>query len=138
MRKKARIPKRKMSKQMLTNQVFAPLYKLIKDIDMGEVDEVEGHIVIDRNKAIPEIKNILMSAPEYLKAWCDVFDSIGTVANVQFRSENLRNIAGNLYCEKLIFNERDLKAAKIELDEMVDKFKKIDQKTIDKGLSLVT
>lgn len=112
---KSRKVKQAVPKYILAAQVFGPIFKLLADIENGEVNEVEGHVVIDRNNAIPEIKHMLLSAPTYLLLMCEAYKHIGIAANAETKTDALCKVAKILKGDELVFTDKLLKDARAEL-----------------------
>ena len=134
MSKVKRRPKSIVPKTIMAARVFGPMFKLLNDIDRGEVNEMEGHVVLDRNVAIPEIRDMWLAAPGYIDIWCNAFDLIGHEAGVVMESKHLRSVAETLGQDEPMFDSKTLAAARGELSVMKSMWTKLPDRVIMAGL----
>lgn len=113
---KKRKPREKIPKAVLAAKVFRPLYKFLSDLHAGEVDEVNGEVVI-ASYVLPDYP--YLEASETLIIWCDLFETLCKETNTPILcTTSLRYLSKALLEEDIAIHEQDIKKAKIELDAM--------------------
>lgn len=138
MNKTKRRVKSSVPKFILAAQIFGPLYSLLNDMNKGEVNEVEGIVILNKNNAIKEISNLLMSAPRYLRTWCIAFDNISRLTGIELKTVKLKNIADILEEESIELTEVLILEARTELDAMKSMWLNSPKHIIDAGLQLLS
>ena len=125
----------KIPKSIMAAKVFQPLYKLLSDIDSGEVIEADNVVLTDKIMW-DGCKGVRFDAVKTINMWCLHWDTLGRVLNLHpIKDEALRKVAFTLASPELEFMESDLVEAKNELNAMYRIWVKTPTPVIAKALS---
>ena len=126
-------------KHVAAMQVFSPLYKIISDIRSGMVDEAidesGSHVIMSINPAFNEFRHTLFPASKYLKQWCHVWANIGKHMKEEIPMTALLDVADRLTQEELVFEEKLLNQAKLEIDAQKSVWYRVPKPIMDKALA---
>lgn len=142
MRKKVKRKVREsIPKHIAQAQTFAPLYKILTDIEEGELTEVEdsngAFVVLKLTKNFNQFKDTFFPAQKYLLYWCKVWDAIAQESNETLSTNALKELALALDSND-VFYEKLLIDAKLELKEQSRLWVKLPSHVINNALKSVS
>lgn len=105
-------------KYILVAKVFGPIYRLLEDLLKGEVNEIEGAIVLERYKGYEAYEGIYFNASSFLTEWCVCWNKIANHNNFVIQDSSIKLLAEELSKEEVELDYSLIRQVKSEVDEM--------------------